>query len=125
MGIGYIISLSISAVLIFVIMAIAIPMDKKYIVRENRKINFKKTTIYLRWNVFDTLTVCVAAYTIICVQFLNVLVMNGETIENPWVQFFTNQAQAWVIVMVVYFIMRISVTIKSIQARIGDIDDEQ
>lgn len=123
MGIGYIISLSMSAVLIFIIMAIAIPMDKKYIVRENRKINFKKTTIYLRWNVFDTMTVCVAAYTIICVQLLNVLVMNGETIENPWVQFFTNQAQAWVIVTVAYFATRVSLTLKCIKAQLGDRHD--
>lgn len=123
MGIGYIVSLSISAVFIIVIMAIAIPMDKKYIVRENRKINFKKTTIYLRWNVFDTMTVCVAGYTIICVQLLNVLIMNGETIENPWVQFFTNQAQAWVIVTVAYFATRVSVTLKSIKAQLGDRHD--
>lgn len=123
MGIGFIISLSITAVLIFIIMAIVIPLDKKYIVRENRKINFKKTTIYLRWNVFDTMTVCIAAYTIICVQMLNVLVMNGNTIENPWVQFFTNQAQAWVIVTVAYFATRLSLTLKSIKAQLGDRHD--
>ena len=105
--------------------AILIPFFKKNIVRENGKINYVKTTIYLRWNVFDTMTLLLAIYTIVCVQALNILLSSGETIDNPYVQFFTNQAQAWVIVMVVYFIMRISVTIKSIQARIGDIDDEQ
>ena len=120
MGIGFIISLSVTAVMIGIIMAIAIPLDKKYIVRENRKINFKKTTIYLRWNVFDTMTVFVAVYTIICVQLLNVLIMNGGTIDNPWVQFFTNQAQAWVIVTVAYFSVRVSLTLKCIKAQLGD-----
>ena len=123
MGIGYIISLVFTAFAIVIILLIAIPMDKKYIVRENRKINFKKTTIYMRWNVFDTLTVCVAAYTIICVQLLNVLIMSGETIDNPWVQFFTNQAQAWVIVTVAYFATRVSLTLKSIKAHYGEQHD--
>lgn len=71
------------------------------------------------------MTLLLAIYTVVCVQALNILLSSGETIDNPYVQFFTNQAQAWVIVMVVYFVMRISATIKSIQARIGDIDDEQ
>ena len=123
MDIGYIISLVFTAFAIVIILLIAIPMDKKYIVRENRKINFKKTTIYMRWNVFDTLTVCVAAYTIICVQLLNVLIMSGETIDNPWVQFFTNQAQAWVIVTVAYFATRVSLTLKSIKAHYGEQHD--
>lgn len=57
-------------------------------------------------------------------QGLNILLSSGETIDNPYVQFFTNQAQAWIIVIVVYFVMRISATIKSIQARLDDIDDE-
>lgn len=104
--------------------AILIPFFRKYIVRENGKINYAKTVIYLRWNVFDTITLLLAIYTIVCVQGLNILLSSGETIDNPYVQFFTNQAQAWIIVIVVYFVMRISATIKSIQARLDDIDDE-
>lgn len=125
MGIGFIISMATAAVWIIIILLIMIPYDKKYIVRENRKINYKKTTIYLRWNVFDTLTITLAVYTVICVQALNFLVTAGQTIENPFVQFFTNQAQAWVIVIVAYFITRVSVTLKSIKAQLGDIEHEK
>lgn len=125
MGIGFIISLGVIGVAISVILSVLIPVSRKYIVRENGKINYAKTTIYLRWNVFDTVTITLAIYTIICVQTLNILLSAGETIENPFVQFFTNQAQAWVIVMVLYFISRISATMKSIKARFGEMDDEQ
>ena len=125
MGIGFKISLIVGGIMMVLLFTILLPFFKKNIVRENGKINYVKTTIYLRWNVFDTMTLLLAIYTIVCVQALNILLSSGETIDNSYVQFFTNQAQAWVIVMVVYFIMRISATIKSIQARIGDIDDEQ
>ena len=125
MGIGFIISMIIVGIAIIVIVMIMVPYDRKYIVREKRKINFKKTTIYLRWNVFDTLTLAVAIYTIICVQALNLLLSFGETIENPFVQFFTNQSQAWVIVTVVYLVTRVSLTLKSIKAHIGDLNNEE
>lgn len=115
MGIGFIISLIVSGIFITVIMLIVIPLDRKYIVRENRKINFHKSKILFRWNVFDTISVSVAAYSIICVQILNVLISNGETIENPYVQFFTNQGQAWVIVGSLYLISRISLVLKGIK----------
>ncbi|MFJ7951091.1 group-specific protein [Lysinibacillus sp. NPDC096418] len=109
-----------------IILALVIPMDRKYVVRENRKINYKKTTIYLRWNVFDTLTLVLAIYTIICVQALNMLLSFGQTVENPYVQFFTNQSQVWVIVVVVYLVSRVSITLKSIKAHWGDeLDDKQ
>lgn len=125
MGMGFVISLMVVSVMMIVGMAIIIPFDRKYIVRENRKINYKKTTVYLRWNVFDTITLIVALYTIFCVQVLNVLVSSGETIENPFVQFFTNQSQAWVIVTVAYFVTRVSATLKCIKANIGDLQDEE
>ena len=117
MGLGFIISLVIVGVGVAIILAIMIPFDRKYIVRENRKINYKKTTIYLRWNMFDTLTLILAIYTMICVQVLNILISVGATIENPFVQFFTNQSQAWVIVTIIYFTVRISATLKCIKAR--------
>lgn len=123
MGIGFIISLVVTFILIAVILAIMIPFDRKYIIRENKKINYKKTTIYLRWNVFDTLTLIIAFYTIICVQVLNILISSGETIQNPFVQFFTNQSQAWVIVTIGYLVMRISTILKCIKARFGDVHD--
>lgn len=120
MDIGWKISLIVSGVFMLIILAIMIPLDRKYIIRENRKINYKKTTIYLRRNVFDTLTLVLAIYTIVCVQALNMLLSSGQTIENPYVQFFTNQSQAWVIVIVVYFVSRVSMTLKSIKAHWGD-----
>lgn len=126
MDIGWIISLIVGGILMIVILAIAIPMDRKYIIRENGKINYKKTTIYLRWNVFDTLTLVLSIYTILCVQSLNMLLSFAQTIENPYVQFFTNQSQVWVIVIVVYLVSRVSMTLKSIKAHWGDeLDEEQ
>lgn len=125
MGIGFKVSLIVSLVEIFILLTILIPFFRKHIVRENKKINYAKTTVYLRWNVFDTITLILAVYTIVCVQVLNILLSSGETIENPYVQFFTNQAQAWVIVMVVYLVMRISATLKSIKARFGDVYDSE
>lgn len=126
MGLGFIVSLIVVGVWLIIILGITIPMDKKYVVRENGKINYKKTTIYLRWNVFDTLTLVLAIYTILCVQALNMLLFGSQTIENPYVQFFTNQSQAWVIVIVLYLVSRVSMTLKSIKAHWGDeLDDEQ
>jgi H+/gluconate symporter-like permease len=120
MGTGWIVSLTVAGILMAIIMAIAIPMDKKYVVREKGKINYKKTTIYLRWNVFDTMTLSLAIYTIICVQVLNFLVSTGQTIDNPYVQFFTNQSQAWTLVTILYLISRVSMTLKTIKERWGD-----
>lgn len=120
MGIGWIISLLVNGVMIVMIMALVIPMDRKYIVREKRKINYKKTKIFLRWNVFDTLTLLIAIYTIVCVQVLNLLLSFKYTIENSYVQFFTNQSQAWVIVTIAYLVSRVSITLKSIKANFED-----
>ena len=117
---GWLVSLIVAGCLMIIILAIAIPMDWKYVVRENGKINFKKTKIYLRWNVFDTLTLCLAIYSIICVQALNFLVSKGESVENVFVQFFTNQAQVWTLVSILYLIFRVSLTLKSIKERWGD-----
>ena len=126
MGIGFIVSLIANGVLTIIILGITIPMDKKYIVRENRKINYKKTTIYLRWNVFDTLTLVLAIYTILCVQAVFFLLASSQTIENPYLQFFANQSSTWVFVIVGYLVGRLSITLKSIKAHWGDeLDDEQ
>ena len=126
MEIGWMLSLIIGGIMMVVFIVIAISMERKYIVRENGKINYKKTTVFLRWNVFDTLTLVLAIYTIFCVQALNMLVSSGQTIENPYVQFFTNQSQVWVIVTVAYLVSRVSLTLKSIKAHWGDeLDDEQ
>lgn len=120
MGTGWIVSMTATGMIMAIILAIAIPMDKKYIVRKNRKIDYKKTTLYLRWNVFDTLTLSLAAYTIICVQALNILVSSGQTVDNTYVQFFTNQSQVWTLVTILYLISRVSLTIKTIKERWGD-----
>jgi ABC-type dipeptide/oligopeptide/nickel transport system permease component len=117
---GWIISLIVSGVLMVFILAVAIPMERKYIVRENGKINYKKTKIFLRWNMFDTMSLGLVIYTVICVQILNVLIINGETVENEYVQFFTNQSQAWTLVSFIYLIVRISNTLKAIKERWGD-----
>jgi len=124
MGTGYIVSLIAVGVQIILILAVSIPFNRKYIVKENGKIDYKKTTVYLRWNVFDTVTIVVATYTILCTLLLFFLLANGEDIENAWVQFLSNQAQAWVIVTVSYFISRISMTLKSIKAHLEDKEDE-
>jgi len=120
LDIGWIISLIVAGLLIILILGIAIPMDRKFIVRENGKINYKRTTIFLRWNIFDALTLILAIYTIICVQVLNILISSGETIENVFVQFFMNQSQVWTVVSIVYLIIRISLTLKTIKERWND-----
>ncbi|RDW17094.1 group-specific protein [Oceanobacillus arenosus] len=120
MDTGWIVSLIVAGFLMTFILAIAIPMDRKYVIRENGKINYKKTKIYLRWNVFDTLTLGLSVYTVICVQVLNLLVSSGETVENVFVQFFTNQAQVWTLVSIIYLISRVSMTLKTIKERWGD-----
>jgi len=126
MGIGWIMSLIFGGIMMVVIIVIAISLERKYIVRENGKINYKKTTIFLRWNVLDTLTLVLSIYTILCVQVLNMLVSSGQTVENPYVQFFTNQSQVWVTVDILYLVFRVSNTMKAIKAHWGDeLDDEQ
>lgn len=125
MGIGFIISLVAIGIWTIIILAIMIPFNKKYVFRHkiSNKIDYERTKIYLRWNVFDTLTLVLAIYTILCVQALNLLISFDQDVENPYVQFFTNQSQAWVIVIVGYLVTRISATLKSIKAQFGDIHD--
>ncbi|WP_235616011.1 group-specific protein [Metasolibacillus fluoroglycofenilyticus] len=126
MGAGWIVSLIVGGLWIIIILAIIIPFDRKHIVRENRKINYRKTTIYLRWNVFDTLIFVLGIYTIVCVQALNMLISRGEDVTSPYVQFFTNQSQVWVIIIVIYSFVRISSTLKSIKAHLEDeLDDDK
>jgi hypothetical protein len=120
MNTGWIVSLIVAGIIMVVIIAIMIPMDRKHVVREYGKINFKKTKIFLRWNVFDTVTLILAIYSIICVQTLNMLISFGYTVENGFVQFFTNQAQVWTLVSMIYLITRVSLTLKSIKERWGD-----
>lgn len=126
MGIGWIVSLIVGGIWVIVILAIIIPFDRKHVVRENRKINYHKTTIYLRWNVFDTIIFTLGIYTIGCVQALNWLISSGQDVTNPYVQFFTNQSQVWVIIIVIYSFIRISSTLKAIKAHLGDkLDDDK
>lgn len=120
LGTGWIVSLAVAGFLMIFILAIAIPMDRKHVVRENGRINYKKTKLYLRWNVFDTLTLGLAVYAIVCVQALNFLISSGENVENIFVQFFTNQAQVWTLVSSFYLITRVSMTLKAIKERWGD-----
>ncbi|MBU9714908.1 group-specific protein [Evansella tamaricis] len=120
MGTGFIVSLVVAAIVIIIIISIAIPMDRKYVVREYGRINYKKTKLYLRWNVFDTMTLCLAIYSMICVQVLNFLITSGLTVENVYVQFFTNQAQAFTVVSFIYLIQRIAMTLKTIKERWGE-----
>ncbi|KFN16470.1 hypothetical protein DJ94_783 [Bacillus pseudomycoides] len=75
----------------------------------------QKTKVYFRWNVFDTISACIAAYACLCVQVLNFLVLSGLTIQNPYVQFFMNQAQVWTLVASIYLVSRISLTLKGIK----------
>lgn len=120
MGMGWIVSLAVAATMTAIILSIAIPMDRRHVVREKGRIDYKKTVIYLRWNVFDTMTLSLAIYTIVCVQALNFLVSNGFTVENAYVQFFTNQSQVWTLVTILYLVSRVSITLKTIKERWGD-----
>lgn len=52
MDIGFIISLFVGGIMMVLLFAILIPFFRKYIVRENGKINYAKTVIYLRWKRF-------------------------------------------------------------------------
>ncbi|MEC3885139.1 group-specific protein [Halobacillus sp. HZG1] len=119
MDAGWIVSLIVVGIWMVIILGIMIPLERKHIVRKNGKIDYHKTTIFLRWNVFDTLTLALVVYTIICVQALNLLISLGQTVDNVYVQFFTNQSQAWTIVAFIYLLMRLSNTLKSIRARYG------
>lgn len=120
MDMGWIVSLIVVGIWMVVILAIMIPLERKHVVRKNGKIDYHQTKIFLRWNVFDTLTLCLVIYTIICVQALNLLISSGETVENVYVQFFTNQSQAWTIVAFLYLFFRLSNTLKTIRARFGE-----
>lgn len=114
--IGFKVSMITAGVIMIVMFSIIIPFDRKYIVRKKGyKIDFTKTKVYFRWNVFDTITVCLAVYTCICVQVLFVLVSSGFTIQNPYVQFFIMQSLPWTFVTTIYLISRISLTLKGIK----------
>lgn len=114
--IGFRVSMITVGVIMIAMFSIIIPFDRKYIVRKKgNKIDFTKTKVYFRWNVFDTISVCLAVYACICVQALNILVSMGCTIQNPYVQFFTNQSQVWIVVASGYLISRISLILKGIK----------
>ncbi|WP_459499089.1 hypothetical protein [Bacillus sp. C1] len=116
MQMGFIISGVVVFIMMIVILGILIPFDRKYIVRkEGNKIDFTKTKIYFRWNVFDTISVCLAMYAYICEQVLSVLVMSNLTIQNAYVQFLTIQSPTWTLVASIYLISRISLTLKGIK----------
>ncbi len=117
---GWIVSLVVVGIWMVIILSIMIPMQRKHLVRKNGKIDYHQTKIFLRWNVFDTLTLCLVIYTVICVQALNLLISSGESVENVYVQFFTNQSQAWTIVAFLYLFFRLSNTLKSINAQFGE-----
>ncbi|WP_040979482.1 hypothetical protein [Oceanobacillus jeddahense] len=125
MGTGYIVSLIITGILSILLAAIIRSFNHKYVVKEKGKINYKKTTIYLRWNVFDTITLFLAIYVVICAQILFFFIAGGQNVENVWVQFLSNQTQTWVIVIVSYFVSRISMTLKSIKAHLKDNENEK
>ncbi|WP_242225085.1 hypothetical protein [Bacillus cereus group sp. BfR-BA-01380] len=115
-AIGFKVSMITLACMMIIIFSILIPFDKKYIVRKaGNKIDFTKTKVYFRWNVFDTISVCIAVYACICVQVLSILVSSGLTVQNPYVQFFSNQAPVWTLVASIYLIIRISLTLKGIK----------
>ncbi|WP_066188049.1 group-specific protein [Gracilibacillus timonensis] len=125
MGTGIIISFIVSGIWLLLILAIMIPFHRKHVIKENGKINYKKTTVYLRWNVFDTLTMVLAVYTVLCAQILFFLLADGETGNNNWVQFFSNQTQGWVLICIIYLVSRVSLTIKSAKAHLEDLTDEE
>ncbi|MEC3078073.1 hypothetical protein P9Z25_26770, partial [Bacillus tropicus] len=55
--IGYRVSMLTAGVIMGVMFSIIIPFDRKHIVRKNGyKIDFTKTKVYFRWNVFDTIS---------------------------------------------------------------------
>lgn len=116
MGIGFKISMITAGIIMAIIFSIVMPFERKYVVRKNGyEIDFTKTKVYFRWNVFDTVSVCLVVYACICVQVLNILVSNGFTVQNSYMQFFTNQAQVWTLVSIIYLITRISLTLKGIK----------
>lgn len=116
MAIGFKVSMITAGIIMIVMFSIIIPFDKRYVVRKkDNKIDFTKTKIYFRWNVFDTITVCLAVYTCICVQVLFVLVSSEFTIRNPYVQFFIMQSLPWTFVTIIYLVSRISLTLKGIK----------
>ncbi|MEH6850667.1 MULTISPECIES: hypothetical protein [Bacillus] len=115
-AIGFKVSMITAASMMIIMFSILIPFDKKYIVRKaGNKIDFTKTKVYFRWNVFDTISVCIAAYACICVQVLFFLVSSGLTVKNSYVQFFASQSQMWTIVASLYLISRISLILKGIK----------
>ncbi len=48
MEIGWLVSLIVGGIMMVVIIVIGIAMGVKYTVRENGKINYKKSTVFLR-----------------------------------------------------------------------------
>ncbi|KEK24470.1 hypothetical protein BAGA_25295 [Bacillus gaemokensis] len=116
MQMGFIISGIVVVVMMIVILGILIPFDRKYVVRKKgNEIDFTKTKVYFRWNVFDTISVCLALYAYICGQLLSILIASELTIQSPYVQFFVIQSPTWTLCASLYLISRISLTLKGIK----------
>lgn len=116
---GYILSGIVLIIIMGILSKANRTIEKQHIKRKwNYEVDFKETTIYLHWNVLDSINVILGIYTSICVFALSFLIMGGLTIDNPFVQFFATQSIGFVFASIFNLSLRVSNTIKSIQCRL-------
>lgn len=116
-SIGWIISSVIVAIISIVFSVVIVSLQKKVVKKPNGKIDFTKTDIYFRWTRWDTVNIICAGYSFISFLGTLVLVSSGETIDNPWVQFFIHQAFVFTTLSFGWLISRIAYTLKGIKER--------
>jgi 4-hydroxybenzoate polyprenyltransferase len=117
---GWIVSSAVIVVLAVFIFVVSAALYRQIVRKPDRSIDYARSPVIFRWNRWDTMTIGLGAYSVLCVFLLFLLLASGITIDNPFVQFFAHQGMVWSIVSFAYFIVRISLILKGIKERWTD-----
>ncbi|MDP4549368.1 hypothetical protein Q9251_00570 [Alkalihalobacillus macyae] len=116
MGTGFLVGLIVAGVL-GILFGVIIASLQKHVHKKNGKIDFSKTNLYFYWSRWDYVMIASSAYSIICITGLFYLVVSGEDIQNPFVQFFLHQTFIFPLLTFLWFIFRLAYTYKGIKER--------
>ncbi len=117
MGLGWIISMVVAAVLGVTFVILITTMNMKVKRDDLGNIDFSKSDIYFHWTRWDYIIIFAAVYTFFCILGLLLFLIRGDNIDSPWIQFFIHQTLVFSLLTFIWFIARIAFTFKGIKKR--------
>ncbi|MET3697088.1 hypothetical protein SAMN05877753_101334 [Bacillus oleivorans] len=114
---GWIVGSAVTVILSVTFSILIVSLQKRVMKKPNGQIDFKKTDIYFIWTRWDTVNIICALYAFICILCLLIFLSAGESIENPWVQFFIHQGFVFTTLAFAWLISRVAFTLKGIKER--------